>query len=155
MVITLAGLGAILGLSLTPLTVVIILVVLSFYDIIAVYRTGHMIKLAQTMIQTRAIFGLVIPEKAEGFKENVRAVEPGERFMILGSGDVVLPLVLAAALASISLRQSITVAVFACAGIALTHLLFANQPERKPMAALPPIALMSIIGYVVATLFQL
>ena len=152
MLLTLAGIGAIFGLALTPLTVVIILVILSFYDIIAVYKTGHMVKLAETMIQARAIFGFIIPTALSGFRENVTKVRPGEEFMILGSGDVILPLLLAASLVRISVSQAAVVVVFACLGLLITNLLFTSQKTRRPMAALPPIAAMSIIGYLVASL---
>lgn len=152
MLLTLAGIGAVFGLALTPLAVVIILVILSFYDIIAVYKTGHMVKLAETMIRARAIFGFVIPIKPGGFRENITRVQPGEEFMILGSGDVALPLLLAASLVRISVSQAAVVIAFACLGLLISNLLFTSQKTRRPMAALPPIAAMSIIGYLVASL---
>lgn len=152
MLLTLAGIGAIFGLALTPLTVVIILVILSFYDIIAVYKTGHMVKLAETMIRARAIFGFIIPTASSGFRENVTKVQPGEEFMILGSGDVVLPLLLAASLVRISVSQAAVIVAFAGLGLLITNLLFTGQKTRRPMAALPPIAAMSIIGYLIAFL---
>lgn len=151
MLLTLAGIGAVFGLALTPLTVVIILAILSFYDIIAVYKTGHMVKLAETMVRARAIFGFVIPVKPGGFRENMTRVQPGEEFMILGSGDVVLPLLLAASLVRVSVGQAAIVIIFACIGLLVTNLLFTNQKIRRPMAALPPIAAMSIIGYLIAS----
>ena len=72
--------------------------------------------------------------------------------MILGSGDIGLPVVLASSVAGYSLDDAIIVAIFSLAGLFLTHLIFVNQRERKPMAALPPIATMSIIGYLVSLL---
>ena len=72
--------------------------------------------------------------------------------MILGSGDIGLPVVLASSVARYSLNAAIIVAVFSLAGLFFTHLIFVNQRERKPMAALPPIATMSIVGYLVANL---
>lgn len=150
-ILGIAGIGAAVGLSLTPLTAVFVLVILSFYDIIAVYFTGHMIKMAEGMIKARAIFGLIIPGRASGFKEKIGNVEPGEKFMILGSGDIALPLVLAVSLVRISILQASIVAIFAAIGLFITHKLFVSQKERKPMAALPPIAAMSIIGYLLAS----
>lgn len=152
MIFTMAGLGAIFGLSLTPITVVLILVAFSFYDIIAVYKTGHMVKMAEAMIKSRAIFGLIIPRTYSDFTQSMRAVQPGEHFMILGSGDVILPLVLSASLVRVSLPQTIVVAIFSALGFVLTGLIFANQEVRRPMAALPPIATLSIIGYLLGSL---
>jgi len=150
-VLGIAGIGAIVGLSLEPMTAVFILVGSSVYDIFTVYLTGHMVKMAQTMIQAGAIFGLVIPSDFSGFKEKMSGVQPGERFMILGSGDVALPLILTASLAVFSLWQALAVAGFSMLGLLITHILFVKQKERKPMAALPPIAAMSIIGYLITS----
>lgn len=148
-ILALVGVGTILGLSLSPLTVVIVLVVMSFYDIWSVYITKHMIALANGMIQAGAIFGFVIPIANRDFFTNTKDMTPGQRSMILGSGDVVFPLVLAASVARTSLAGAIVVAMFSSVGLWFTHLLFVNQPERKAMAALPPIAMMSILGYLV------
>ncbi len=152
MIISIAGIGSVFGISLTPITVVLILVVFSFYDIIAVYKTGHMVKMAEAMIKSRAIFGFVIPRSMSDLGQNMKGVEIGERFMILGSGDIALPLVLSASLVRVSLAQSLIVVVFSVFGYLLTSLIFANQKVRRPMAALPPIAALSILGYLISSL---
>ncbi len=151
MILAIAGLGAVLGLSLLPISVVYILIIFSIYDIISVYKTGHMIKLAQAMIRSRAIFGFVVPEIGRSVGEKIANVEPGQGFMILGSGDVIFPLLLSASIVRISILQSIVVGMFSILGLFLMHLIFTNQKIKRPMAALPPIALMSIIGYLIAS----
>lgn len=150
-ILALAGIGAIFGLSITSIVAVWVLAILSVYDIIAVYFTKHMIKMAEGMIASKAIFGFIIPAKLSGFKEKLSIVQPGENFMILGSGDIVLPLILTVAVARVSFLQSLVVAVFSILGLLLTHLIFVNQKERRPMAALPPIAALSIIGYLLTS----
>ena len=110
-----------------------------------------MVKLAEAMIQSRAIFGFVIPSSFKSFGERMTQVLPGEQFMILGSGDVILPLLLSASLVRASIYQSVIVALFSVLGLFLMHLIFANQKIRRPMAALPPIAMMSIIGYLIVS----
>ena len=154
-ILALAGIGAVLGASLKPLAAVILLLVLSFYDIIAVYKTGHMVKLAEDMIKSRAIFGLVIPQKFQGWKENLKNVRvPGGEFMILGSGDIVMPLLLIASVIGFhGLAYGLIVFLFSSLGLFLTYYLFITQKIRRPMAALPPIAAMSIIGYLAAIAF--
>lgn len=155
-ILAVAGIGSLLGLAISPKTVVIIMVILSLYDIVAVYVTGHMVKMANTMMESGAIFGFIIPSQMSGFfshKGEVQAhVGVGGKFMILGSGDIGLPVVLASSVVRYSLNDAVIVAFFSLVGLFLTHLIFLNQKERKPMAALPPIATMSIIGYLVAIL---
>jgi len=99
-----AGISAVFGLSLTPLFAALLLVFLSFYDIIAVYKTKHMIKLAQNMIKSHAIFGFIMPSHYKDYFKKLEHVEPGEQFMILGSGDIAMPLILAVSVLSISFR---------------------------------------------------
>lgn len=154
MVLGLAGICAALGASITPTVAVIALVVLSFYDIIAVYKTRHMIKMAEGMVNTGAIFGFIIPSDFRSFLAHRRETQAGigHRFMILGSGDIGLPVVFVGSLMRESLGEALVVAAFALLGVALTHLLFVNQPKRAAMAALPPIATMCLVGYVVALL---
>lgn len=150
-ILALAGIGAVLGISLKPLPVIILLLILSFYDIIAVYKTGHMVKMAEDMIKSRAIFGLVIPQKFQGWKENLKNVRPGGEFMILGSGDIVMPLILIASVIGFQgLTYGLIVFIFSMLGLSLTYYLFITQKTRRPMAALPPIAVTSIIGYLIA-----
>ncbi|OGN01103.1 MAG: hypothetical protein A3B91_00805 [Candidatus Yanofskybacteria bacterium RIFCSPHIGHO2_02_FULL_41_29] len=149
-----AGVSSLLGAMISPQYAVILLVLLSFYDIAAVYWTKHMVYLAKGMIESGAIFGFIIPFDMKDIfyhKEEARQ-HLGSKFMILGSGDIGLPLVLASSLAVVSISQALVVALFSLGGLFLTHILFINQEGRKPMAALPPIATLTIIGYVVTQL---
>lgn len=147
-----AGIAALLGLSISPLNAIIVLVFLSIYDIVAVYKTRHMITLARSMVKSGAIFGFIIPFHWRDFFEHRDHAEPGERFMILGSGDIGLPIVLVASIVSQSLASAALVGTSSVLGLLVTHLIFVNQTGRQPMAALPPIATMSIIGYLVSLL---
>ena len=153
MIISLAGLGALLGLSLTPLSVVVTLAVLSFYDIWAVYKTKHMVAMAETMINARAISGFVLPDADDkNFLSKTDQFKPGSGFMLLGSGDIVLPILFSASLVSFSIYQATLVAIFSCVGLFLMYWILVSQKNFHPMAALPPIAALSIIGYLVSFL---
>lgn len=152
--LAMAGMGVVLGLSISPLIAVLALLILSFYDIIAVYVTKHMVKMAQGMAESGAVFGFIIPFEFSGFREHIKKVKR-EKFMILGSGDITLPLVMAISAMSVSIRHAWLVALFSMGGLFITHLLFVNQSQRRPMAALPPIAMMAILGYLVALILPL
>lgn len=149
MIIAIAGISGVFGMSIGVSMAIILLALLSIYDIIAVYATHHMVALAEGMIRAGAVFGFIIPVRWRDFLIKKSEVVVGENFMILGSGDIGLPLVLVAALARISLPEAILVAGFSLLGLFLTHILFVTQGKRRPMAALPPIATMTIIGYLV------
>jgi presenilin-like A22 family membrane protease len=147
-----AGIGATLGLRLEPKIVVLLLLVFSIYDYIAVYKTKHMVKIAKTMIEEKAIIGIVIPQKLSDFRSNLDVVKPGGQFLILGAGDIIFPLVLAVSVIPQGIGHSLVVSIFAVFGLFAGFLIFIFQKKRKPMPALPSIALFSIIGYLLMEL---
>lgn len=151
-ILGIAGVSSILGVTINPEVGVGLLVILSFYDILAVYWTKHMVYMAQGMIESGAIFGFIIPfEVKDVFNHKSEARQKlGEKFMILGSGDIGLPVILASSVMVVSVRQAAITSIFALGGLFLTHLIFVNQGARRPMAALPPIATMTIIGYLIS-----
>jgi len=151
-ILGIAGVSAAVGLSITPKVGVILLIVLSFYDIISVYKTKHMIHMAKSMIQSGAIFGFIVPPSLGSFLTNKGEAQDqvGQQFMILGSGDIGLPLIMVCSLVRLSLGVALITGFFSLIGLFFTHLIFVNQTKRSPMAALPPIATMTIIGYVIA-----
>lgn len=149
-----AGISSILGLAISPKTAVLLLIAFSFYDILSVYVTGHMVSMARNMIESGAPFGFIVPSEGSSFlrSRSEANTKIGNQFMILGSGDVGLPLILACSLAGLYLSEAVIVGIFSLAGLFLTHLIFINQKIRKPMAALPPIATMAIVGYLIVLL---
>ena len=153
-ILGIAGIASDLGLALSPKTALFLLVILSFYDILSVYVTRHMVAMARNMIESGAPFGFIIPSEGASFLKSRQEAQAkiGEQFMILGSGDVGLPLILACSLVGLYISEAVIVGIFSLAGLFLTHLIFVNQEVRKPMAALPPIATMAIIGYLVSLL---
>lgn len=152
LVLTLPGIAALLGASLNPWTVVLLLLAMSVYDYIAVYKTKHMVKMAKAMIAGRAIFAMIFPEHLHGFKMRVDEAHPGEGFMMLGTGDFVFPIIMAASAFSISFTAAWTVFGFSLLGLLLMHLIFVFQKIRRPMPALPPLAAFAILGFAVSLL---
>jgi len=146
-----SGAGAVLGLSLEPKIVILLLIIFSIYDFLAVYVTKHMVKIAKEMIKQKVIVGFIFPSKISDFKENLEKVKPGGKFMVLGGGDVVFPLLLCASLVPLGIKNSLIVAIFALIGLFFSFYIFISKigGERKPIPALPPIALFSIIGYLI------
>ncbi len=148
--LSIAGVSSVFGLSLNPYSVVVILLVLSVYDYIAVYTTQHMVKMASAMINYHAILAFIIPEKIISWNENLNRAKPGEGFMVLGGGDVALPLIMVISSSLLSLRHGILVGFFVLLGVIATHLIFVSQKQRRPMPALPPMAFFSILGFFVS-----
>lgn len=149
-VLGIGGIGAVLGLSMTPLIACVLLAAMSIYDIISVYRTRHMVALAEHMMQSGAVFGFLVPARLSGFFMRRHDALQAREVMMLGSGDIGLPLVLATSAVSQSINAALLVSGCALMGLMLMHWLFGRQERPTPMAALPPIAMSAILGYVLA-----
>ena len=146
-ILGMAGVGSFLGVAFKPEIVVIMLVIFSIYDFIAVYKTKHMVEMAKAMIDSKAVLGLVIPPNIAGFKNTIGEVKPGGKFLVLGGGDIVFPLLLCSSLIVQGIFTSLVVAAFSVFGLGVSFFIFSKQKRRKPIPALPPIALFSIIGF--------
>jgi presenilin-like A22 family membrane protease len=152
-IFSLAGIGASLGLGLKPEAVILILIILSIYDFIAVYKTKHMVKIAKDMIEAGTILGLVFPFEPLGFLKSTKEIKPGEgKFLVLGGGDVAFPLIFSVSLLKFGILKPFIVALFSLLGLFANFLIFIFQKERKAIPALPLISLFSIIGYFVISI---
>jgi len=142
-----AGVASVFGLRFAPESIIILLIIFAVYDIIAVYKTHHMIKLARAMLDSKAIFAIVTPRKLSRFTAKMSEVAPGKGFMLLGGGDIAFPLILASSVSVIAFWDSLIVIGFSYLGLLLTFVLFFKL-GKKPMPAFPPIAVMSILGFI-------
>lgn len=97
-VIVSAGAASIFGISLGILPVIILLVLLAVYDAISVYRTKHMIDLAEGVIETKSPILVVVPKsirysyRKEGVSVHKDKNERGA--FIMGMGDLIMPSIL-------------------------------------------------------------
>jgi len=154
MIFSLAGIGASIGLTLKPEAVILILIILSIYDFIAVYKTKHMVKIAKDMMETGTILGLVFPFEPLGFLKSTKEIKPGEgKFLVLGGGDVALPLIFSVSLIRFGILKPFLVALFSLLGFFANFLIFLFQKERRAIPALPLISLFLIIGYLIVLNF--
>lgn len=98
-----AGAIAIFGISFDIIPALLLLTGLAIYDFISVYRTKHMLKLADSILDLKLPMMIVVPKKAKySFIEDSKGVsaknEKEERdAMFMGLGDIVIPGVLVAA----------------------------------------------------------
>lgn len=97
-----AGAASIFGISLSVVPVIFLLVGLAIYDAIAVYKTKHMLDLADTVIDLRLPILMVIPKhwgysflkEAAKFKEASSENKEQREAFFLGLGDLVMPTIL-------------------------------------------------------------
>jgi presenilin-like A22 family membrane protease len=92
------GLSAILGLSFGILPALLLLIMLAVYDFIAVYKTKHMIALADTVMTESLPIMFVLPKhwgysfliKRRSLKQQIASGERRDA-LFMGFGDVVIP----------------------------------------------------------------
>lgn len=146
-----AGIATALGASLMWTQMAIVLGVLAIYDIIAVYGTRHMVTMFKSLAEKGVIFAFIIPEHPRLLFTRADQVSAGENFFFLGTGDVALPALFVASAAHAGVGLAIGAAVGSLVGLFFTDLLF-QWGRRRPMPALPPIALGTLAGFFVAML---
>ena len=155
------GVTAIFGVSLSILPVMILLIVLAAYDAISVYRTKHMIALADSVTQMRLPILLVIPKK-RGYsyirqKSLKQQLDEGDEreAMFMGLGDLIIPGVLVISAFNFlpsdsigALTGNLVVALGTLVGAMVGFaMLMRFVLKGKPQAGLPLLNGGAIVGY--------
>ena len=124
------GLASIFVPVLSIVSMIVILIIISIYDFIAVFKTKHMIKMAKFQTKIKLFAGLFVPY--------------GNKTAILGGGDLGFPLLFSGVLfrtygwfALISVLTST---------IALAFLLWKSE-KNKYYPAMPTISIGCLVGY--------
>jgi presenilin-like A22 family membrane protease len=161
LLITLSAAGSVFGFLFSPLTFMIFMLVIAVYDVVAV-RFGFMVWMADRLSASTTLPAFVFPRKIRDYKLNLKNVRVGDlkneepdrrEYTILGGGDIGFPLMLAVSVFFESdMASAILVGVFALTGLMSAFLIQLLWLKGKPMPALPPIALLSLIGFLIASL---
>ncbi|MDD1716496.1 MAG: hypothetical protein LUQ01_05805 [Methanolinea sp.] len=149
-----AGAASIFGISLEVIPVIILLILLAAYDAISVYKTKHMITLAEGVVELKSPILFVVPKK-RGYSyraEGIGPIEGGEKAAyLIGMGDMIMPSILVVS-ANVFL-QSTKFGIFnlpalgAMAGsVAGLVFLLTYVVKGKPQAGLPPLNGGAILG---------
>lgn len=158
-----AGAASIFGISLTIIPVIILLVILMVYDAISVYKTRHMITLAEGVVDMKSPILFIVPKK-RGYSyrtEGIGSIGEGERAAyLIGMGDLIMPSILVVSatvfldLTRIGFITLPSLGAIIGSVIGLFLLLLVVQ-KGKPQAGLPPINGGAIIGFLAGYGFAL
>ena len=147
------GAAAIFGISLGILPVLLLMVILAAYDAIAVYKTKHMVSLAESIVDMRVPILFVLPRKRQF--SLLKSSEMGEAFF-MGLGDAIIPslLVVSANRMSTSAYYYLGLinapALGALLGTLAGYAVLSRIAGRgKPHAGLPFLNSGAIIGFVI------
>ncbi|MCX8158211.1 MAG: presenilin family intramembrane aspartyl protease [Candidatus Diapherotrites archaeon] len=135
--------GAIIGISLDPLPLVIFMILLAIYDYIAVFKTKHMVTLANAVTKKNLIFSYAIPTKIHKFE--------------LGTGDLAIPLAFASSIFAKAkmiyvfphyLIFPLVVILCSLLGILMTAKIASEEPGRA-LPALPLQVVYMVFSYLI------
>ena len=150
------GLAAIFVPMLNIFSAFALLILISAYDIYAVWKSGHMVELAKFQTKSKIFAGLMIPYKRlpkprKGEKLVVKKV----RTAVLGGGDIGFPLIFSGVvMKGLMLKVPVfqgfllSAIISVCAAIALLILLLKAKKD-KFYPAMPFISLGCLVGYLI------
>ncbi len=156
-----AGVGTLFGLSMTTFPAILLLLVLATYDAISVYKTRHMVTLAEGVMEIRAPLLFVVPRRrGYSFRREGLGSRGDRGAYFLGLGDAIIPTVLV-----ISANWSLALpklelfgiganlpALGAMLGTALGFAVLSTTSRDRPQAGLPFLNGGAILGFLLATL---
>ena len=165
-----AGISSLFGLSMTIIPALILLVILAVYDAISVYRTRHMVSLAEGVIKMKAPLLFVVP-KSRGYSfrqdqsilsgkdpasegQTETASGSGKRgAFFLGLGDAIIPTILVIS-ANTTLPPGGILgvnipALGAMMGTYLGFILLMSTSRDRPQAGLPFLNSGVMLGFLV------
>lgn len=147
-----AGIAAIFvpveGFSITA--AIVLLAVISLYDIYAVNHSKHMIKLAKFQAESNVFAGFFIPYKNKKIEEKSMAKKEKKqkdkkiRTALLGGGDVAFPLIFTGVVMKQFGMLAFIIPIFTT--LALAYLLWQSQ-KGKFYPAMPYLTVGCLVGY--------
>jgi presenilin-like A22 family membrane protease len=152
------GVSALIGISLSVIPVVILLLLLAIYDAISVYKTKHMIAMAEGIMDLKLPILFVIPKHSSYsfLKENFKEGEQREAFF-MGLGDAVMPTLLVVS-ANVFMQNGGGISypvVGAILGTLAGYLVLAMLVMKgKPQAGLPFLNSGVILGFFAGVLLS-
>ena len=172
-----AGVIVMLGVAFTPGLIIIFMILAAIYDAWAVYRSKHMLELADTMIGLQLPILLVAPQdKGYSFKDEnskmvdkteVRQVAPpvnvptsarlekkNKEALFMGLGDIIFPgMLVLSAVQWLDSDNALAIAMFALIGSLIGYFVLMTYVARgKAQAGLPLLNGGAIAGYLIGGL---
>ena len=157
-IIMAAGSIGMFGISLNISLVIILLAGMAVYDAISVYKTKHMLDLADTVMRLKVPAMLIIPKvrhfsiinETKGLKEKLQGEERNAFY--IGLGDIVFPGILFSSAYYNVPSHGLIVAASVTAGTLLGFVVLMRAVIKgKPQAGLPFLSSGAILGYMVSS----
>jgi len=160
-----AGVSTLFGLVMTVPSAMLLLILLAIYDAISVYKTRHMVSLAEGMMDIKAPLLFIVPRRRDYSFIKEGMGEVGRRgAYFLGLGDTIIPTVLVISANWALSEPSYSLVQYNLAGLGInvpalgamlgTYLGFvalSMTSRDKPQAGLPFLNGGAIVGFLVGS----
>jgi presenilin-like A22 family membrane protease len=152
------GVSALIGISLSVVPVIVLLLLLAVYDAISVYKTKHMITMAEGIMDLKLPILFIIPKHLNYsfLQESFKAGEKREAFF-MGLGDAVMPTLLVVS-ANVFMTKSGEISypvLGAILGTLAGHAVLSMLVMKgKPQAGLPFLNTGVILGFFAGVLLS-
>ena len=157
MIVAMCSIASLFGRFISPWTAMIIMAFMALYDFISV-KKGLMLWMVDKMSKVNTMPAFVFPADMGEFNDKldrpsidkIAGKSPEEKdYSILGGGDIAFPLILSAAVYfKYGMLPTIIMAAATVLGLILVYFIQARFLKGKPMPALPPLAVTSLIALV-------
>lgn len=152
------GLAAIFVPIISVLGAFILLLIISVYDMIAVWKSKHMVKLAKFQTKSKVFAGLLIPYKIPKIPKKKKTKTVKIKTAVLGGGDIGFTLLFSGVvLKQLMLTNSVAIGflkamiVSVTTTVALFWLLSAAKKD-KFYPAMPYLSIGCVVGYIILAL---
>lgn len=155
LLIGIAGLAALMGLYFSPYRAALGLMAFALYDFFAVYVFRHTVQMAGEMVHAGAIFGFIVPTRLSGWLlPTVKALDRDD-VLVVGASDIGIPIMVAVAMLPTNPQGALLVSAFVLLGAVAVFWLFFSRLQRTAVAALPPLAASTLVGYAIVLMLRL
>lgn len=151
-----AGAASIFGISLEIFPAIILLITLAAYDAISVYKTKHMISLAEGIINAKSPILVVIPKSRDySYIKDDMSIREGKEergAFIMGMGDLIMPSILVVSAYVFIDTPFLPVAGAIIGSLAGLAVLLWFVVKGRPQAGLPTLNGGVILGFIAGCL---
>jgi presenilin-like A22 family membrane protease len=146
-----AGIASLIVPILTLSSIVILLIIISVYDIYAVWKSKHMVKLAKFQTKTNNFAGLLIPKQKIKKAPGVKGKKVKVKSAILGGGDITFPLLFNGVYLKYSGDILGSLIIVAMCTLALAGLFYLSK-KNKFYPAMPFLSLGCLLGFIISVI---
>lgn len=159
-----AGVVAMMGTSFPILFTLLLMVLLAVYDAISVYKTKHMISLADSVVESKMPILLVFPMRLDyRYEDETNLMDPKRKreSLFMGLGDVIIPGILVISSFAwlpkadglLGLSGPLSVALFTMLGMLFGYAILIRWVLKgSAHAGLPPLNGGAILGFLIGHL---